>query len=305
MTSRNAIKKKLLSVCSEQTLKEMISYVENDPPSLWGMEKPPKFIGDMVILTLWKDLTGKGFRAIEEEINFRYPITHSSLEHNVPLVRKKLRQWSIQYINSGDKKQWKNAAGKANLPEGPLSDTTIWADSTDFPIVGTKSTKKSGDSWSYKLNGRGRRYVMFIDALGTILSIWGGHSPKLHDSEFLSCNQDEIESKFARAVVIGDSHFSKGRKIFQNVKFHVNITKTTLGKRKRDDKDDDKEKSKLTAEDNAYNKQHSKIRSRVELTFGKFKLKWKSLSEPWTESEYCLDDCVRVVAALYNIKVKH
>ena len=226
--SRAQLKKKLTSVCSSTTLDEMIGWVKQRDPNLWGQFKPDKFIQDNVLLTLYKDLSGFGFKTLENEINFGYPMSHNSMQHNIPLVRGLLRDWAMTYIKVGSVTDWKKVARKAQAAKGKVADTTLWIDSIDLPLIGTQSISRTGDRWSYKLNGSGLRFATVSDASGRVLKVWGGHTPKLHDSEFLSVNRDEFEEVFAGGMVAGDNHFAKGQKIFKDVRFHVNIAQRTL-----------------------------------------------------------------------------
>ena len=116
----------------------------------------------------------------------------------------------------GSVTDWKKVARKAQAAKGKVADTTLWIDSIDLPLIGTQSISRTGDRWSYNLNGAGLRFATVSDASGRVLKVWGGHTPKLHDSEFLSVNRDEFEEVFAGGVVAGDNHFAKGQKIFDD-----------------------------------------------------------------------------------------
>jgi hypothetical protein len=88
-------------------------------------------------------------------------------------------------------------------------------------------------------------------------------------------------------VVIGDQHFSKGRKLFKNVKFY------TAYKRKPGDL--------LTAEQEKFNTQLYRVRARIEHPFSWIDRNFQSLEKPWRESETQMDLAVAFAGGLFNV----
>lgn len=260
---------------------------------LWGDHK----VEDVVLLAMYKDLYGFGYRAIEERINFGYKITHHSLEHNIPLIRECLRGWAETVIVPGNSTEWK--AARSGLKLGSkVNDGNLWMDSTDFPVSGKVSTSRKSPRWSFKLNGPGRRYMMVFDAKGCAKFIWGGYSPKRHDSDTLGIIRQQMESDFRGGVVIADNHFRSGSKHFVSVKFHTNYALKESGKkRKRNEDPFEDTVDNITRDQARYNEQHQAARARVESPFGSVKKKWVSLDQPWNESDEQLDCAVFVAVA--------
>ncbi len=106
----------------------------------------------------------------------------------------------------------------------PFKDTNIWVDSTDFKLDGKSSMHPTSDTWSFKLNAPGRRYMLISDANRRVRKIYGGYTPKLHDGSFLKAHKAAFASDFRGARIAGDGHFSKGKKLFgevEDIKFYV------------------------------------------------------------------------------------
>lgn len=140
-----------------------------------------------------------------------------------------------------------------------VADTTLWMDSSDFPLTGRASTSRKHTSFSYKLNGPGQRYMVILDGSGAVKRLWGGYSPKQHDGSFLKEHKNEITDNFSGGVIIADNHFSTGKKIFGNaVKIYTNFqrrkdkkTKTVPGVVEETDEVDI-----ITAQQEKFNRGH-------------------------------------------------
>ena len=98
----------------------------------------------------------------------------------------------------------------------------IWLDSSDFRVA--KKAGKRGlksDKWSFKLNSPGRRFMFACDGKVKVRRLWGGYSPKVHDGTFLELMHESIEQELHSAHVIGDQHFAKGRRLFDEILFYT------------------------------------------------------------------------------------
>lgn len=288
----------------QATLAECTNFVkenENHYGSFWGMEMPRQHLADMVLLSFLKDLTGQGYKSIIEDIDFKYKITHKSLKHNVQKVRRTLFDWAINQIQVGNLTEWKQAARTTGL-KSRVKYANVWFDSTDFRTQGRSSVSRKSSWWSYKENSPGRRYMLAMNGKGRCLRLWGGYSPKQHDSEFLRGHHQELAEMFDGATVIADNHFSEGKKLFNNITFLTNYAKRSSGKkRKRDEDDEEGEDVALTKDQQAFNKDHQHARARVESPFGWMKQKFASLDRPWAESDTSqLDYLVYIAAGVYN-----
>ena len=206
-------------VLNNDILSEIQSYVANKAPDhLWGSEKPRTFLEDMVLLALYKDIKNEGYHTLTNKINFHYKITDHSLRHNIPIIRSVMKEWAEEQIKVGVYQDWKTAARHCSL--GPLvADTVLWIDSSDFQVINNDAYTPSSEHWSYKENSPARRFMVISDAKGRIRMVWGGYIPKMYDGEFLENNKYIINHLFYGAAIIGDNHFSNGKKIFKQVKF--------------------------------------------------------------------------------------
>lgn len=142
------------------SLTQMTDYFKehaDDHGNLWGSEKPPKFVSDMVLLAFLKDLKGVGYRALIEQISFGYKITHLSLEHNIQLVRQTLADWADSVIQLGNLADLKHDSARAGL-KPRVKNANIWMDSSDFRTQGKRSMSRKDRWWSYKENSPARRH---------------------------------------------------------------------------------------------------------------------------------------------------
>lgn len=190
---------------------------------LWGAERPRDFMTDMVILALYKDTNCIGYQALASSNDFKYVLTHDSLQHNIPLVRAALQGWSNQRITEGTMADWNAAARIVKFAE-PVGKVHLWMDSTDFRLKGKRKTSRKDESWSYKLNSPGQRYMAVVDAKGRVRRLWGGYSPKVYDGSFLTLNEHYFREHYRGATVIADNHFAQGKNFSKDVKFLINYT---------------------------------------------------------------------------------
>lgn len=279
----------------------MTKFIEGQGVVLWGESQPRGFLGDMVVLTLYKDLYHIGYLRLVNSVDFGYKITHISMENNSHRIRRQLQAWAMTQFNLGSPASWKANARHCGFKKD-IADATLWMDSSDFAITGRKRIRKKSTEWSYKLNRPGRRYMVIRDGRGNICRVWGGYTPKLYDGDFLESHKNEIERDFANGVILADNHFSRGKKIFKKVKFLTNFAmrqKKTENKEDRDHQDDFVEEEVATAK-RSFNEQHRQARARVETPFGWIKGKFRCLNEPWAETDEQLDCVVYLALALYT-----
>ena len=300
---RSEVKRQVLEHINENIYVDIEQYVVNSTIQLWGIDQPKTFKKDILLLTLYKDIFGVGYHHVAERIKFEYKITDHSLRHNVSVMRPVLEEWAKGKISVGNVQSWKTAAHNSNFGK-LVEDANLFMDSSDFRLQGKVSTSRKSDTWSYKCNSPGSRYMLIQGAATRILKVWGGYSPKIYDGDFLTINRSKIETLFDGGVIVADNHFSKGRKLFKNIKFYTNYKKQQQGKkRKRADPADDDLVANITREQEQFNKQHQSARARVEDPFGWIKRKFKCLGKPWMESQEQLDAMVLFACAVYNCTI--
>jgi hypothetical protein len=211
-----------------------------------------------------------------------------------------MKLWAKSQLVLGTSRDWNNAVRNCGL-KGVVKDVNLWMDSTDFPLEGVKSVSRKGSKWSYKLNRPGRRYMVLRNGKGKILKLWGGYSPKVYDGTWLEIMKQELDQTLAGGVVIADSHFAKGKTLFENVTFLTNIPKQKQSRKKKsDDSTEGKDLEILTKEQEEFNEAHRRARARVESSFGFIKTKIDALAKPWSESEEQLDCLVWTAAGIHN-----
>ena len=303
--SRTIIKKRVEQRITIQLLKEMIIHVKSNDPNMWGELKPRTFVADMVILTLYHDLTGTNYIKIEKEIDFGYIISHNSLAHNAAVIRLTLQSWANQYVTLGDISDWTAAARQINFKD-PIGKVHLWIDSTDLRLIGKSSVSRKDQSWSYKCNSPGQRYMAISDAKGKIRYLNGGYSPKVYDGDWLKINKNWVATKLHGARIIADNHFEVGRNLSpEAVTFLVNYHETVgpqlnaaggVGQ--------SGPRVHLTKDQVRFNKIHETARARVESPFARLKNKFVALHKPWSESPLQQDYLVNIGCAVINC-IKH
>jgi len=216
---------------------------------------------------------------------------------NCQKIRKTLYKWAIETIQLGSKRGWKRAADGATSYK-KFNNVNIWIDSADFPKEKRGSYSTKDPDWSYKLNGKGRRYMFIRNANGKFLKIWGGYSPKLYDGHFIELLHNDIDKVFAGVDFIGDSHFEYGNKFLDKVKIWTNKINTDA-----QEGEGAQAIKKNKKGDTAHLKQHQRLRARVENGFGLMTQIFTSLAIPWSEDVIQLDYLVFIAAAIINIKL--
>ena len=73
------MKKTILKVVLSSLFDEIKCFVKEAKLSLWGENKPENHLEIMVILSLYKDITGKGYRKVLEEAQLNFHINWKSL----------------------------------------------------------------------------------------------------------------------------------------------------------------------------------------------------------------------------------
>jgi len=137
-----------------------------------------------------------------------------------------------------------------------------------------------------------------IDAKTRFRYIKGGYSPKVYDGHFLKLMKEDLLSKFIGGVVLADNAFEYGKKLLgKDIKFYTNITT-----RSKKETGDDSISDLLYNKHKSYNKQHQSARARVEAPSGIVKTMFKSLNEPWLESEIQQDHLFHIACAIHNIQ---
>jgi len=276
----------------------MLEYLNRYSPNLWGSIQPRSYLQKNLVLLLFKDIKKIGYTSVMNTIK---PIISrmntKTFRINCQKIRKRLYWWAIINIKLGRKRDWKRAADGATS-YSKFDHVYIWIDSVDFPKEKRRPYSTKDSDWSFKLKGKGRRYMFVRNARGKILKIWGGYSPKLFDGNFIELLHNDIDKEFAGAHFIGDSHFEYGNQFLTNVKIWTNANKNDP-----EDSEGAAPISKTKKSDAIYLRQHRRLRARVENGFGIMSQLFASLAIPWSEDVKQLDYLVHIAAAILNIKL--
>ena len=179
------IQKCITDQLGSNVLDNILCFVTQCKPSLWGERKGRAFVNKCICLAIYKDLSGDGYGNIIRQINFLEGLNPRSFNKNTQPICKCLGQWGCTQIVLGDSKDWE--ADKHLMEENPdLEKVNLWIDSTHFAKIKYCGCSKKSSDHSFKLNRPGLRFTTLESESHHIWKIWGGYSPKLHDGKFLS-----------------------------------------------------------------------------------------------------------------------
>lgn len=143
------------------------------------------------------------------------------------------------------------------------------------------------------------------DGKKRIRRFWGGYSPKIHDGLFLELQRSEFERDFKVSLheiefvfggnskqgagILGDEHFAKGHKLFDDPVFYTPYKKPANGV--------------LTSSKARWNRDVRVLRARVEWPYGWLKRTFECFQQPWMEPLNQMDHVFAYACAVHNLKV--
>jgi len=275
-----------------RVLKELLSFLKRKKINIWCAVGRKNLVYTFLVLALYKDLYGRGYTELTNDIHDWLMISSKTLRHNVKEIRKYGYKWARKQLEAGALSEWKSAVRRKKFKK-PLKNVTLFLDSVDFPLRGKTSVSKKDPKWSFKCNAPGRRYMVVSDGRGKVRKMWGGYSPKKYDSDFMDVVHEELEDLFEGAEIVADQHFELAAKTFEKVKVWAKVKEA--GKKRKRDHADTPYLSKENANLNAAI-QHA--RGRVELPFAWMKNKFVALQNGFGDGEEQLDYLVWLAAAL-------
>ena len=286
-------------VISSTVMEELFSHLFNQfkrgNVKLWGQNKGRGFVRKCIYVAFYRDIKGTSYNQLASECKSWMQLPGPSISHNTKSIRRVLHDYFLNQMSTGTVGEWDRRAKKINMRED-FRDVNLWIDSTDFPLVGKRSSSTSNLFWSYKLNKLGLRFMAIIDGKGEIRFLSPGYTPKLYDGHWLEMNRRLLEEKFAGSTIIGDTHFEKGEHLFKNLSFKTPIPESRAKKRRADGV----EVPQHNQATQSYNNEHKRIRSRVELPFARLDQMFKTLSEPFNEGEEQLEYLVMIGCGCLN-----
>jgi hypothetical protein len=295
MKTREEVEAAVRAHMPSRVLADILTFVRNNPPALWGLNRGRAFLRSYCLLALYKDITSTGYDALYKEVGSWLKSCPKTLRHNTQVLCLSFAAWGKTTVHLGSLEEWQRAASPLRL-KGALKDVCLWIDSFDLALEGKKTTSRKGPDWSHKKNGPGRRYMAIQDAHGRFRALWGEYSPKVWDGEWLCLYRAWIESSLAGATMIGDQHF-EGGKTFNNVNFITPIKRPT-GKRKSG-----QAVAVLTKAEEHLNHAIHTTRARVELGFGRAEAPFQALQGLWKEDDEQLTALVWLAVSIANTRL--
>lgn len=296
------MRQRVARALSNRVYTALCNFLDLSEVQLWGAEQQENFKEDNLIATLYKDMVGLGYHALFSEISIWYGASEHSLRHNVRKVRRILKAWGEQQIKVLTLDKWRIDAASVPSKKNP-ENVNLLIDSTDFRLSGKRSTSRKEDSWSYKLNAPGQRYMIVASLRGRILKLWGGYSPKDHDGRWMQSHKEELDMLFQGGVLLGDCHFAWGKTGMSKVTVITPNQRRPCRKRKRGKEEPEEGVSALTVKQEEENKKLAALRAKVEHPFAWLDKKFKSLSQPWYETEEQMDCLVVLGLGIRNYQL--
>jgi len=224
----------------KETLKERIKadnlisilrFVKKEKPSLWGTTKKKGHLEKSVLLAIYKDVEGKGYTdlLIVPNIGWATALGPSCItpKHSV----RSLPNGGADQVIIGEQNDWEEAAEGTDR-KGPTKDVNLWMDSTDFALRGPCEDGKKDQYHSYKLDSKGR-YQGIMDSNTRFRALYGGYSPKVHDSQFCEINKHSIKKDFKGGVIVADQHYQKFGRTCSDPKFVTPVRSPNKKKKRR------------------------------------------------------------------------
>jgi hypothetical protein len=298
LLSKSTLKKVVSQKIGKNILKEIVEYVKDNEMNLWGIKKGEDFMEIDVNLCIYKDIHNIGYLTFWKQIKDWYGNSHKSLCYNTKKIRKILKKWAISVQDIFDLETWNNRS-KMVAKVKELKRVNLWMDSSDFALKGKHRSLTKNIDWSYKLSSIGKRFQCIFDAQGRCISIWGGYSPKIIDSQWVEINKDQLSKDFKGSCIIADGHYFASRNLVEGVRFITPVPETV-----KNVPEDVQQYFGITKKDKELNKKIRNLRARVENPFGQIKNKFRSLGGTFKEDEKQLDFLVHYAIAIHNKNVK-
>lgn len=274
------------------------NHVKND--ELQGLHRGRDFPSHQLCLSLYHDAFDKGYRWLEANTKAWSHISSKTIQKNAEYIRMLLKGWGKKQVVLGTKEDWNKAAENIPRPK-QLEKVNLWLDDTDIQLWGKQVIHPKDDYWSYKLKAPGRRYLSIMDGEGIIRDLQGGYSPKIKGHTFVDCMHEYYEINLKGANIIADSDYRSISQVIEDVTFVtpyvINFKERPNRKRKRDTED---VVTELSAWKVKFNKQHKKLRERIEGPYGGLETYFNILKGPWRESWKQLDNLMWIAVGVYN-----
>ena len=124
---------------------QMLAYLRQKPPRLWGEQQPPEYLEHALWLALYKDLMNIGCNKLEALCTTFKRAPHKTLAHNIEVIREHLYEWAKGTRYIGEPRRLEGGVRErpeTRTPDGPalLSSPTL---STSGARVGSQSARRT------------------------------------------------------------------------------------------------------------------------------------------------------------------
>ena len=125
--------------------------------------KPTKQrIKQSIIICIYRDLTNISQNKLLKQICKWYHMSLRSFQHNLNKSRSKLKNWADNVLKPPSMNQLKKSAKTISMPRSCQS-VLLWADTTEFRMLGKCKGPSKVDRWSFKVNGPGRKFLILSE----------------------------------------------------------------------------------------------------------------------------------------------
>ena len=277
-------------------LKAILQGVQLDAEKLWCTARPRNFVHGIILITLFKDMTGVSYRDLIKDVAGWAHFSNDAITHNVKKCRVALRTWAKGVLAPQSHARLERMASKSNRPKG-LDKVVLWIDSTDFRVKGKRAAHRDKSKWSHKLRSPGRRWVTVTNVKGQALWVSSPYLPTVYDGDITISAASELDHLFPKHHMVGDNHFRKAAPFLKSVVLHTNIAKSGRPKVV----EGKKVPVSLSKEEEAWNEKISMVRGKIESPYGWVKRVFLSLDKPFYENEKQHDCIVHVALACHRL----
>ena len=288
---------------------DVFAFVEQAHLTLWCEHQEPPFLQLMLLMILYRDVTGRGYIRVLNQLRVQPSIGISSFMHNERLIHQQLKKWAKRQFVLGNAADWNADASTIRRPR-QTHGGNLWIDSSDFRLSRRAGKGVKDAYFSYKANSMARRFMLLRDGAGRVRKLWGGYSPKLYDGHLIELYSDWMEENLDGGVVFGDGHFGIASTLFDDdskVRFITPVAKKSKKMMKRlvGANGDGADLVIRTNEDSKLNADIAHVRARVEKNFAWVKNTFQTLSIKYQGQPSELDCIVYFAFGVNNYNINH
>jgi hypothetical protein len=194
---------KVCSEIKESTRNKIENYFQENLPRLRGMNKTDEFYKNMLNYTIYKDLEGVGYNALQSKIPETFKISNDSLQHNTKEVRNVLKEWAKTQITLGNATLWRNASKNLKRPKW-LKKAILKKESSDFKTICKGKMSKMSTNYSHRENSYACQYIVWKDLEGKVVKLDGPYSPQLIGSDYMKSKRNFISKNLKEDGYFGE-----------------------------------------------------------------------------------------------------